>query len=107
MELLAANLANADTPHYKARDVDFKSALEEATAGQALTATHAAHLSASGSPAMVEAKYRIPNQPALDGNTVDPAAEQSAFAETALQYQTSLTLLGMRIAGLRSAIRGE
>lgn len=110
MQLLAANLANADTPNYKARDIDFKAALAEArTVRPALTATHAAHIpltdSSGGAP--VHVQYRIPSQPSLDGNTVDAHAEQAAFAETAVQYQASLTLAGMRIAGLRSAIRGE
>lgn len=109
MELLAANLANADTPNYKARDIDFKAALAQAHTGQqSLTATHVAHMPlANSSGVLAEAKYRIPMQPSLDGNTVDAPADQAAFAETALQYQASLTLIGMRIAGLKSAIRGE
>jgi flagellar basal-body rod protein FlgB len=106
MELLANNLANADTPHYKARDIDFRAALDQARPDNGLKTTHSAHLPAAGSTA-AEVKYRIPSQPSLDGNTVDRQVEQSAFAVTALKYQASLTLLGMRIAGLRSAIRGE
>src|SRR5690606_40710711 len=109
LEVLAANMANADTPGYKARDIDFRSALREATGaagGGRLERTHERHL-AGRAAASEQLKYRVPNQPALDGNTVDAELEQTAFAEAAVRYQASLDFLAMRIEGLRKALRGE
>lgn len=109
-EVLASNLANADTPGFKARDVDFKAALEHALGNEgSLQTTNARHLSeasAAGASAS-DLKYRIPNQPSLDGNTVDTQTEQAAFAENALQYRASLQFLGGRLRTLLTAIRGE
>jgi flagellar basal-body rod protein FlgB len=109
MELLAANIANADTPNYKARDLDFKAALQ--AAGQSssvpLASTHAGHIQgAGGANGRAEALYRVPDQPSLDGNTVDSQRESAAVAETATRYQASLTFLDQRIRGLRAAITG-
>lgn len=105
-EVIAANLANADTPHYLAKDMDFKAVLAGTQGQGGLEATHTGHLrSQGGNPA--ELSYRIPTQPAIDGNTVDPQQEQAAFADNALRYQASLRLLSGRIQGLLSAIRGE
>ena len=108
-EVLATNLANADTPHYKARDIDFKAALDRVQQyqGIGLKTTNERHISSTMQSGAAELHYRVPDQPSLDGNTVDSRVEQSAFAENALQYQASLTFLGNRINGLRSAIRGE
>ncbi len=105
-EVIAANLANADTPNYLARDVDFHAALARAQGGGAMTATDPRHLQAPGSGAG-ELKFRVPTQPAVDGNTVDTQHESAAFAENALHYQGSLRLLNGRIRSLISAIRGE
>ena len=114
-ELLASNLANADTPGYKARDVSFENLLAAtrsetggAPGGDQLAATHGRHL-ADDSQLMpgVAVQYRNPTQPSLDGNTVDTQVEQTAFLENALAYQTTLTFLEQRIAGIRLAIRGE
>lgn len=111
-EILAANLANADTPHYKARDLDFKAALQ-AAAGQrsatALRTTHPRHIGAPGSDpaARAELRHRAATQPSADGNTVDTQREQAAFAENALQYQASLTFLNGKIRSLKTAIKGE
>lgn len=108
-EVLASNLANVDTPNYKARDFDFRAALDRARqGGGAMKVSHPAHISDTGGPAaMPELAYRIPLHSSLDGNTVDASQEQSAFAENALQYRTSLTFLNSRIRGLLAAIRGE
>jgi flagellar basal-body rod protein FlgB len=109
-QVLASNLANADTPNYKARDIDFKSVLNQAQPLQRpvqLEATHAQHIRTDASKMPVTLLYRIPEQASLDGNTVDSKVEQAEFAENAVQYQASLTILGARIRGLRSAIRGE
>ncbi len=112
-ELLAANIANSDTPNYKARDLDFRAVLgglanPGAAAGTGLTATQRGHLGAEGEIAgMGELLYRTPTQSSVDGNTVDPQLEYSQFAQNALQYQASLTFLSSRIRGLLTAIRGD
>lgn len=109
-ELIARNLANADTPRYKARDLDFQGVLSNARngSGLALSATHTAHLQPGSSENFgAELLYRIPTLPRLDGNTVDTQLEKAAFAETALRYSASLTFLDGRIKGLKAAIRGE
>jgi len=108
-ELLAANVANADTPGYKARDLDFAAALAEAGAGApGLRRTDAAHLGSPGStPAGATLEYRVPLSPSLDGNTVDAHMESMAFLENALRYQASLQFLDGRISGIRLALRGE
>jgi flagellar basal-body rod protein FlgB len=94
-QLLASNLANSDTPNYKARDVDFRAALAAATAPGAAGARD---------PALM---YRVPLAPSLDGNTVDPQLEQAAFAENAVRYQATLTLLNSRLRSLMTAITGQ
>lgn len=108
-KLLAENLANADTPAYKARDVDFKSAMRQAQGQQAqLRATQAMHLQPPGSAPLDPAVlYRQPFAAALDGNTVETQSEQAAFAENTVNYQATLTLLGARIQGLMGALRGD
>lgn len=108
MELLAANMANADTPNYKARDLDFRAALQSAEAGSmSLAATNPGHIGgASRGSGRAEVLYRVPDQPTLDGNTVDAQKESAAIAETATRYQASLTFLDQRIRGLRMAITG-
>jgi flagellar basal-body rod protein FlgB len=113
-QVLAANLANADTPHYQARDIDFKSVLSAAQQNTAsetlpLEATSVAHLSTSGQDTGTgyELKYRQPTQSAIDGNTVDTQKEHAEFMQNALQYQASLTFLSARLHTLLSAIRGD
>lgn len=91
-ELLAKNLANADTPGYKAQDIDFRAAL--ARTGQAADA-----------PA--QTLYRTPLAPSLDGNTVDVQLEQAAFAENAVRFQATLSFLSARFRGLMTAITGQ
>ncbi len=93
-EVLASNLANSDTPNYKARDIDFQTALTAAKGALggslALTRTDAGHIAASGSGSALgngAIKYRAAIQPSLDGNTVDPDIERAAFAENAMHYQ--------------------
>ncbi len=115
-QLLAANIANVDTPNYKARDLDFKAALANASgpAGPAaagalsLRATNSAHQqgssAAANDPALL---YRVPMAPALDGNTVDEQLEQAAFAENTVRYQATLTLLGGKLRSLMTAITGQ
>ncbi len=115
-EVLAANIANADTPQYKARDFDFDAELSRAMRSGAqasdnvnLTTTSARHLpgSGGGSSTVEELKYRVPQQPSLDGNTVEMESERARFAENSLRYQSSLTLMNSQIQGLKSAMRSE
>lgn len=111
-EILAANLANADTPNYRARDIDFRSAL--AAAGGAgssvhLATTRAGHIGAatSNDTAAPELKYRVPLAPSLDGNTVDAQLEQAAFAENTVRYQATLSFISAKFRGLMTAITGQ
>lgn len=109
-EVLASNIANADTPGYKARDLAFSAALREAEGGALrLTGSSAMHLD-NGAPAnrlTTDAlKYRVPMQPALDGNTVETDVEQAAFAENALMYRATLAFLDSQIRTLKFAIKG-
>ena len=112
-EVLAANLANGDTPNYKARDVDFRATLSAAADAAAnsvlpLAQTAGAHLPAAGAALPgAELLYRVPSQPSIDGNTVDTQVEYSQFAQNAIQYQASLSFLNSRIHTLMSAIRGD
>ena len=115
-QLLASNIANADTPNYKARDIDFNSALKGAlsTAGNAstpagaLTKTTAAHLDGStantvgGAPLM----YRNSSQGNIDGNTVDMDAERNQFTDNAVRYEAGLTLIGAQIKNMLAVIQG-
>ena len=113
-EVLARNLANADTPGYQARDLDFKAALAQATASTeapvALKTTHANQIAtaidASGETS-ANLKYRVPMAPALDGNTVDVQMEQANFAENSVRFQATLTFLNARFRGLMTAITGQ
>jgi len=124
-EVLAANLANADTPGYQARDIDFRAALAAAGQGQEGSASSAAvsaggalqpqttspdDLTANTSPGGVSTeqylKYRVPLAPSLDGNTVDSQMEESAFAQNNVRYEASLTFLEDRFSDLTTAITG-
>ncbi|MFC5696485.1 flagellar basal body rod protein FlgB [Pseudomonas sp. GCM10022186] len=112
-EVLANNIANADTPNYKARDLDFASVLaqqaEKAAHGSfQATRTSERHIAADGF-AMGEGtlKYRIPFQAAIDQNTVDAQLEQSNYTENSMQFQASFTFLNSKFKGLISALRGE
>ena len=109
LELLASNVANSDTPNYKARDIDFRAALSHAgqSQGVGMARTHPSHMAAGGAAGAAEVQYRVPSQPSLDGNTVDPQLEQAAFVENAVQYQASLDFLNARFRGLRNALKGE
>ena len=111
-EILAANLANVDTPGYSARDIDFKSAMR--TTYSNLQTEHSYsdaktnsdnHVLVNGQA--VELMYRNPMQPSVDGNTVDAQVEKSQFASNAIQYQVSLQLLTGKIKSLLTAIKGE
>lgn len=108
-QLLATNIANADTPNYKAVDIDFKTALSQAQSGDLpLTVTNSNQIQTSGGEkSQFELMYRVPMQPSLDGNTVDSQIEQSEFTRNAVQHQASLMFLTGRIKGILTAIKGE
>lgn len=109
-ELLSGNIANADTPGYKARDIDFQQALQQAQSAQetiGLNQTHQRHIAADGEPSFDQLQYRIPSQPSIDGNTVDSQIEKAEFTKNSLAFNASFTFLNGRIVGMRSAIRGE
>jgi flagellar basal-body rod protein FlgB len=108
-EVLAGNLANADTPGYKARDLDFKAILGGVVKNELPLAQSAhTHLAtADRGLSNEEQLYRVPLQPSVDGNTVDMQTEQAQFAQNALRYQASITFLDGSIRTLLSAIRGE
>jgi flagellar basal-body rod protein FlgB len=109
--VLANNIANANTPNYKARELPFQAMLSEAMNGDAresMATTNARHIDANPTSSIEgDLRYRVPLMPAIDGNTVDVHVEQAAFAENALQFQASLRFLDGRFRGLISAIRGE
>lgn len=109
LELIAANLANQDTPGYKARDIDFVAAMQSASDG-GLRRTDARHLDANGGmggASDLPLMYRVPSQPTLDGNTVEAQREHAEFMDNAIRYQASLTILDSRIKSAQRAIRGE
>ena len=115
-ELLASNIANADTPNFKARDIDFSSALQGALAkaaqpGGPLSTTAPAHIAngaadgktlADGTPVL----YRTITQGAVDGNTVDMDTERTQFADNGLRYEAGITMINHQIRNLLAAIQG-
>lgn len=108
-EVLAGNIANADTPGYKARDFDFHAVLRQETGGpQRVRTTHPRHIQLdTGVVPPSQMGYRVPSQPSLDGNTVDSQLEHSAFASNALEYQASLRFVSGRVKSLMKAIKGQ
>lgn len=109
-EVLSSNIANADTPHYKARDVNFSSALESAVShqkGMRMAATSEKHFDLQALTQQ-NVQYRVPDQPDTgDGNTVDTQKEQQTFMQNTLEYQMSLDFLDGKFSGMRKAIRGD
>ena len=107
-QLLASNIANADTPNYKARDFSFEQAMQNAMAGQgngaiSMATTSGRHLLGSGNDG-VATKYRAVSQASVDGNTVDMDVERSQITDNALQYQIVSQLIGNRFKDMRSAL---
>ncbi len=109
-QVLAANIANADTPNFKARDFNFSSALKDAIAGRSagnlpLAKTATAHLGGSldtGSPRLM---FRVPTQPSVDGNTVEMDAERAEFSQNAIQYEAGVTFLSQQIRTMMAAVQ--
>jgi flagellar basal-body rod protein FlgB len=112
-EVLANNLANADTPGFKARDLDFKAILGNEMNNHggakplAMSTTDGQHLSHANGGASGELLYRTPSQPSVDGNTVDTQEEMAEFMKNTLQYQSSFQFLNGKFKSLTNAIRGE
>lgn len=113
-QVIASNIANADTPGYQARDVDFKAALAQAAGAQTrepaqMLRTSARHMSAvpvQGNTPAGPLVYRTVSQASIDNNTVDVNVERAQFADNAMRYEASLTFINARIKGLLSAIQG-
>ena len=108
MELLAANIANADTPGYQARDLDFSKVLAAAQEPQApgVSLVRPGHIPLDEQSLAAATVYRTPLQPAADGNTVDLQVEQAQFADSALHYQASLSFIDGRLRALMAAFSG-
>ena len=112
-EVLANNLANADTPGFKARDIDFQSLLKDQMQGKGseqslkMTTTNGKHLPVNGTDDSADLLYRNPSQPSIDGNTVDTQTEKAEFMKNTLQYQSSFQFLSSRFKSMNNAIRGE
>ncbi len=108
-EIIANNLANVDTPGFKARDLDFKQAMQQFS-GAALTMTgdNQKHISMNNEPfSLMSLKFRPTMESSLDGNTVDKDIETVAFSKNTIDYQTSLNYINGTIKGMRKAIKGE
>lgn len=109
MGVIATNLANADTPAFKARDIDFSAVLSHSDASPLpMQVTQGSHIAlSSDETAAADLKYRNPYQASLDGNTVEMPVEQAAFSENNVRYQASLQFINLTIAGLTLAINGQ
>jgi flagellar basal-body rod protein FlgB len=110
LELISQNIANAATPNYRARDLDFSAAMRNADGQINLRATQADHMTSSAFGGVIPEHamlYRVPLNPSLDNNTVEIGVEQAKFGRAAAEYQASLQFLENRISGLRKALRGE
>ncbi len=108
-EVLANNLANADTPGFKARDIDFRAALQNAMnpeQGLPMIKTNANHIGHGNSNDM-DMLYRNPSQPSIDGNTVDTQVEMANYLKNSMDYEASFQFLNSKFKGLTNAIRGE
>ena len=106
LEVLSRNIANADTPNYKAEELDFKAMLKE-TSREYLSATNAKHYAALEEQPDDGKRFRVPFNSSFDGNTVEISVEQAKFGQAAAEYQTTLNFLENRIGGIRKALKGE
>lgn len=111
-EVIANNIANADTPNYKARDLDFASVLEAQQSRQTEAfegrRTHSGHIAMENFIDQAAGlRYRITSQPSIDGNSVDTQVEQAKYAQNAIDFQASFTFLNSKFKGLMTAIRGD
>ena len=107
-QLLSENIANVDTPGFKAKDINFDQVLQnQQEQSVKLNATHKGHIDLSQDAFSENIEFRQVDQSSADGNTVDMQKEKAAFAENTVRYQTTLHVLSKRISGLKAAFRGE
>ncbi|MCH1929387.1 flagellar basal body rod protein FlgB [Shewanella sp. A25] len=102
-EIIAGNLANVDTPGFKARDLDYQTIMQDVQSSLQLNGSTGVADTMAQHPLM----YRIPYQPSMDGNSVELNVEQAKFAQNSMDFQTSLTFLNMKLSGLQTAIKGK
>jgi flagellar basal-body rod protein FlgB len=108
LEVIAQNIANADTPNYKARDIDFKSVLGAAQQQEtAMDATKSGHYASGQELSPDGMRFRTPFNTSFDGNTVEMSLEQAQYGKAAGDYQATLNFLQSRIGGIRKALKGE
>lgn len=106
-EVLSANIANADTPGYKAKEIDFRSALQNAKSQSiGIEKTHRGHINGSRQMSQYE-QYRVSEQPSLDNNTVDMQQEKAAVADNSVRYQATVSFLSRKFSGMVNAFKGE
>lgn len=109
-EVLANNLANSDTPGFKARDINFQAILAGESGGKdsvAVARTHSGHLVGRNGQSEAALLYRNPTQPSIDGNTVDAQIEQAIYTKNSMDYNATFEFLNSKITGVRNALRGE
>ena len=106
LELIAQNIANADTPQYKARDLDFKKVMTQQL-GQPIRATDQRHYGIAETTDSNSVKFRVPFNTSFDDNTVEMSVEQSNYGKAASDYQATLSFLESRVSGIRKALKGE
>ena len=110
-QILAANIANADTPNYKARDINFQSVLAESLAGKNqengvdLSRTNTRHLAGAGTTSLFPVMYRRDVQMSVDGNTVDMDTERAAFADNSLHYEAAVTFISSQFRNMQAAVQ--
>ena len=107
MEVLSKNIANADTPNYKAQDVDFRSVLKGTQLPTAMNATQKGHISESKMISDANLFYTTPLNSSVDGNTVELSVEQAKYGRAAAQYQATLRFIESDVSGIRKALKGE
>ncbi len=108
MEVIARNIANDDTPHFKARDVDFKTVMAKFEPNNLMANTHGTHFAFADDTSVDDGmRYRTPFNASMDGNTVELTVEQAKYGKAAADFQATLTFLQENIGGVRKALRGE
>ena len=107
MEIIGANIANAATPNYKARDVDFREALKDADQSMRLAVTHPTHIETADQLTKDALMFRVPLAPSRDGNTVETHIEEAAYGDAAGRYLAALRFSEGALSGLRKAYRGD
>lgn len=108
LETLAQNIANADTPHFKARDVDFRAVMDRAHQHDTqMNATRSGHYDIGQNVSPDGMRFRTPFNTSFDGNTVEMSVEQAHYGKAAADYQATLQFLESRVSGVRKALRGD